>query len=490
MANYIRNRGAQGQSIEDSTTTPPTIEGMFQQILHATQNTLAAVNAATTVSVDPLSSTNSGGKFSYATVASGRYRGSATPTSVFCPQQSATMIAGPLRKLRELKVRAANNEGRELISGILNHEILRTIQEHSPSSGAIGVHKLKSGDVVIQTLEREGKKRLEKYTDWKGVFGTEAEVVRDRFPVMVHAVRVKDINITDQKEAIKMLQEENATLHPGLEILRVAWPWKVVNENKTFSSLILELGSPEEGNRAISRGLLVGPEVKTCELFQPGRNVLLCFNCYKFGHTGKTCRHQTRCGHCAGQHSTQECTKQNNLAAKACSNCESKGHEAWSYRCPIYDREKRKANERYENRPTWFPVDSPEPALFQPRARANAVFQFDTQFPTLGEKRQRPAPETAVLEKRRPGRPSNAKIERRKKEGATPRNTSLFPSPIARMFQAGTLGSQNQEGPASQGTGNLDSDLGTQEEEELWTTVSSKRQKSSQLVDPDTAIET
>jgi hypothetical protein len=94
------------------------------------------------------------------------------------------------------------------------------------------------------------------------------------------------------------------------------------------------------------------------------------------------------------------------------------------------------------------------------------------------------------LEKRRPGRPSNAEIERRKKEGATPRNTSLFPSPIARMFQAGTLGSQNQEGPASQGTGNLDSDLGTQEEEELWTTVSSKRQKSSQLVDPDTAIET
>jgi hypothetical protein len=165
MANYIRNRGAQGQSIEDSTTTPPTIKRMFQQILHATQNTLAAVNAATTVSVDPLSSTNSGGKFSYATVASGRYRGSATPTSVFCPQQSATMIAGPLRKLRELKVRAANNEGRELISGILNHEILRTIQEHSPSSGAIGVHKLKSGDVVIQTLEREGKKRLEKYTD-------------------------------------------------------------------------------------------------------------------------------------------------------------------------------------------------------------------------------------------------------------------------------------------------------------------------------------
>ena len=64
-----------------------------------------------------------------------------------------------------------------------------------------------------------------------------------------------------------MLQEENATLHLGLEILQVAWPWKVVNENKTFSSLILELGSLEEGNRAISRGLLVGPEVKTCELF-------------------------------------------------------------------------------------------------------------------------------------------------------------------------------------------------------------------------------
>jgi hypothetical protein len=37
------------------------------------------------------------------------------------------MIAGLLRKLRELKVRAANNEGRELISRILNYEILRTI---------------------------------------------------------------------------------------------------------------------------------------------------------------------------------------------------------------------------------------------------------------------------------------------------------------------------------------------------------------------------
>ena len=64
-------------------------------------------------------------------------------------------------------------------------------------------------------------------------------------------MRVKGVNTSDQKQAVKELHEENLLLHPDLEIVRVAWPKQIIKEEKIYNSLILKTISLEIINKII-----------------------------------------------------------------------------------------------------------------------------------------------------------------------------------------------------------------------------------------------
>jgi hypothetical protein len=75
----------------------------------------------------------------------------------------------------------------------------------------------------------------------------------DLFPVMVHGVKMSNINIADQRQTNKRLADQNATLHPNLKIVRTTWARLVF-----VSSLV-------QANQVITEGF-IGGEVKITEI--------------------------------------------------------------------------------------------------------------------------------------------------------------------------------------------------------------------------------
>lgn len=77
--------------------------------------------------------------------------------------------------------------------------------------------------------------------------------------------------------------------------------------------------------------------------------VVVCFNCHKFGHVRKYCTSPRTCHHCGGAHQGSDCR------AKwlDCMNCRLAGmhmddrrHNARDKNCPIYKRKERIAREQ------------------------------------------------------------------------------------------------------------------------------------------------
>ena len=83
--------------------------------------------------------------------------------------------------------------------------------------------------------------------------------------MLVHGVRTKAINTENQQQAINTLAQQNHTLHPGLVIVRVAWPQAA--QGKDYSSLVVDMYNPAAANQLLDEGLVKGADVKTCEIY-------------------------------------------------------------------------------------------------------------------------------------------------------------------------------------------------------------------------------
>ena len=63
-----------------------------------------------------------------------------------------------------------------------------------------------------------------------------------------------------------------------------------------------------------------------------------CFNCFKFGHSSRTCKAQTCCLRCAKAHNFKACKMKDDSKLK-CSNCKGTCsdllHAACSKSCPV-----------------------------------------------------------------------------------------------------------------------------------------------------------
>ena len=92
--------------------------------------------------------------------------------------------------------------------------------EKGNGNGVVGVKKLPSGDIVVQLKEQAGKEKLVRSQQWLERVAPSAKLVPDLFPVMVHGVRMSNINIADQRQTNRKLEEQNTTLHPNLKIVR------------------------------------------------------------------------------------------------------------------------------------------------------------------------------------------------------------------------------------------------------------------------------
>ena len=131
--------------------------------------------------------------------------------------------------------------------------------------------------------------------------------------------------MVNQAKAIEYIAKNNKTMHPDLQVTEVSWSACAVKEQRLCSSLRIEVETAAMANRLITKGLLEDYKVKRYEPFLGNYRVTQCFNCQQYGHVLKACRNTTKCGYCAGNHNSHDCTIK---ARQCCINCDSAGHKA------------------------------------------------------------------------------------------------------------------------------------------------------------------
>jgi hypothetical protein len=202
--------------------------------------------------------------------------------------------------------------------------------------------------------EQRGKAELSQEQEaWLGHVAGSAKVLPDLFPVLVHGVRLNQVDTTKQAKAARDLEFQNASLHPGLRIERLAWPRGIHQTGKKSSSLIVFLTSPQAANKAIREGFVEGGEVHIVERFQTGCGIVQCYRCSGYGHIAKHCRVEARCGHCGLSHETRSCEK-GKEAKSYCVNCRGP-HKAWSEDCPVRQKTRKALYERLWSRAALYP---------------------------------------------------------------------------------------------------------------------------------------
>lgn len=279
------------------------------------------------------------GNASYAAVAAQGRGGRVSTNAKRNAEMNDADMLREKRRAKEVTVRIEDPKEAIELKGKSSKDILQAAQ--SAGVEVTGIRRLPSGDIRFHTRSQGAKDALQANVGWTKVVAASAKIQQQTYTVMVHGVRMKNVNTAYQNGAIASLKKANEHLHQGLDIKRVSWPMRAVRLGKAWSSLYVEVATADMANRLILEGFIDDYENKECELFSKDCQITQCFNCHQYGHVGRTCRNQTRCGHYAHAHSSHACPVASSTRSHKCVVCRKDGHEAWSPDCEIRQVQKR-----------------------------------------------------------------------------------------------------------------------------------------------------
>ncbi len=174
------------------------------------------------------------------------------------------------------------------------------------------------------------------------------------FEILTHEVRVIDVQTSIQQKIIRRIEKQNEILHSNLRIAKIVWSRSVINEEKELSSLIVKIHSAEQINRLIRDDLLHEYSQISCELFVNNCRIKQCFNCQRYNHIDKICRHERRCSVCVESHNNSTCKI--SIDKRKCANCED-NHSIWSFQCKVRIIEKDKISNIWRTKSILHSID-------------------------------------------------------------------------------------------------------------------------------------
>ena len=86
------------------------------------------------------------------------------------------------------------------------------------STKVVGIKRLSSGNLVIQTIHKEAKKTLNNNQKQLVDLGKLEAILQDRFSIFVHLVQVDYIDI-DKTKAKQYIQVKNKLLYLDLKVI-------------------------------------------------------------------------------------------------------------------------------------------------------------------------------------------------------------------------------------------------------------------------------
>jgi hypothetical protein len=313
---------------------------------------------------------------------------------------------------------ATNRRGRELIVTIPDQvqraeignkptgailDAIRTFEPKSATDNIVTVRRLPRDDYQVITATEAGKKSLDMTTDWLRAFAPSAKVKKPTYTVRAHYTRVKAINDRDQLQAIAEIVKANQRLHPSLAITRIAWTKRTIEQGKTYGSLILVTECIDTANQLITRGLVHEGEIKLCERFIKEARITQCVRCQGYGHIAKFCKANATCAHCAGEHPTRDCRKdEKDVTTHKCRLCGG-NHRAWEEICRYKQREIERALLAAQTTPTLYEKNQEDTT--QPQQSIAPTYPFSFHGKEDSEWQQ--------VARGRRGRPNNLTIAAR-----------------------------------------------------------------------------
>ncbi len=168
-----------------------------------------------------------------------------------------------------------------IIKNIMNKLQMKRIRE---------IIRLNNDDLRIQTKFEKIKNFLQKkFEIIRRII--ESITIRNRiYAIRVNEVKVEHIDMNNQLDVIKYLQNVNASLHSSLIIKKMSWSFRVIRDKKRYFTLHMKIIIVQMINRMLFEDLMKIFEIKKCERFIKNCTLRQCFNCQKYEHIKKHCR--------------------------------------------------------------------------------------------------------------------------------------------------------------------------------------------------------
>ena len=147
------------------------------------------------------------------------------------------------------------------------------------------------------------------------------KILKKSYEIMIHEIKIKNVNTKKQKEAIEKLLKQNEIFHKNLNITRIFWLKSVRKLEKAILLLIVETELSKKFNRIIFEKFLKESSRKNAMMFVKECKMIQCFNCYEYEHIDKKCKNVMKCDHCAKKHEMNKCSKNEVKIIHKCINC-------------------------------------------------------------------------------------------------------------------------------------------------------------------------
>ena len=173
-----------------------------------------------------------------------------------------------------------------------------------------------------------------KNTAWLTERYASASVIQKIYPVIAHGIRVDRVNTNAWLETKGRLEQENRRIYPNLKITGLRWLSNAY-KTKQYSSLVIDLPTPEMADALILNGIVDAKETKSVERFDQAASLTRCYRCQEYGHIARTCKNEIRCAECNQAHDTRTHKDVAPAAIPGCAACGKKGHTAYNADCPF-----------------------------------------------------------------------------------------------------------------------------------------------------------
>lgn len=240
----------------------------------------------------------------------------------------------------------------------INEILLREIHKTGRLVQIEAASQLRSGDISIHTANHADAWTLLNVSNvWISILDSKATAIKRTYGVLVHSVETLKsiIDPSCAAECVRKIRSDNSRHLPGITVVYVGW----LNNKakiKSESSLIVEFETPEDANRVIREGLIIGGRRRECELYDRRCKIRQCYRCQRYGHIGTQCIEEVACGFCAEAHDTRECPKKGDaMSCPRCALCNG-SHSAWSRVCNARLDEIERVARAHRSRRTYYDV--------------------------------------------------------------------------------------------------------------------------------------